>query len=78
MKSIALAAVLFVMFVGPARAGFNDGVAAYNRGDYEAAYQVWLPLAWQGHATAQGNLGFMYDLGQGVRQDHAEAVYARF
>ncbi len=33
MKRIALAAVLLVSLVGPARAGFDEGVAAYNRGD---------------------------------------------
>ena len=33
MKRIALAAVLLVALVGPVRAGYDEGVAAYNRGD---------------------------------------------
>jgi len=28
----------------------------------------------QGDIIAQGNLGFMYDIGQGVIQDHKQAV----
>ncbi len=55
-------------------ADFNAGVAAYNRGDYATALREWRPLAKQGHAKAQYNLGFMYALGRDVPQDYAEAV----
>ncbi len=55
-------------------ADFNAGVAAYNRGDYATALRELRPLAEQGHAKAQYNLGFMYDEGLGVPQDYAEAV----
>ncbi len=55
-------------------ADFNAGVAAYNRSDYATALRAWRPLAKQGHAEAQSNLGFMYDNGLGVPPDHAEAV----
>ena len=58
----------------PTQAGFEEGQVAYGRGDYATAYKVWLPLARQGHASAQGTLGFLYKTGQGVRQDHAEAA----
>jgi len=58
----------------PSRAGFAEGFAAYDRGDYAAALREWRPLAERGDATAQYNLGFMYDNGQGVPQDYAEAV----
>ena len=72
-KRLVLVFVL-VMLVGPARAGFDEGVAAYERGDYETAFQEMLPLADQGNAKAQYNLGVMYDNGEGVPQDDAEAV----
>ena len=49
------------------------GVDAYNRGDYETALKKFLPLAEQGDAAAQFNLGKMYRKGQGVPQDDAEA-----
>ncbi len=74
MKRIALAAVLLVMLVEPARAGFDEGVAAYKRGDYATALEELRPLAEQGDAKAQFYLGAMYAKGKGVPQDYAEAV----
>ncbi len=74
MKRIALAAVLLVMLVGPARAGFDEGTAAYKRGDYETALNEWRPLAEQGHAEAQNYLGWMHRWGMGVPKDEVEAV----
>jgi len=53
---------------------FQDGVDAYERKDYKTAYKLWLPLAEQGFAQAQFNLGVMYDKGLGVPQDYKEAV----
>ncbi len=55
-------------------ADFQAGVDAYNRGDFTEAYKQWLPLAEQGHAYAQNNLGLMYAQGEGVPQDYGEAV----
>ncbi len=54
-------------------AGFQAGVEAYNRGDYATALKEWRPLAEQGDASAQHNLGWMYHLGQGVPQDDVQA-----
>ena len=48
--------------------------SAYLRGDYARALRLWRPLAEQGHAAAQANLGSMYRNGEGVPQDDAEAV----
>ncbi len=53
---------------------FEDGVAADNRGDYATALRLWRPLANQGDADAQYNLGVMYHNGKGVAQDYAEAA----
>jgi TPR repeat protein len=53
---------------------FQKGLEAYESGDYAAALQEWKPLAEQGDATAQNNLGVMYENGDGVPQDDAEAV----
>ena len=52
----------------------GDGLAAYNRQDYVTAYRNWRPLADQGTASAQHNLGVMYRIGLGVPQDYAAAV----
>jgi len=53
---------------------FLAGLDAYNFGDFATALENWQPLAEQGNALAQYNLGFMYRNGQGVLQDDAEAV----
>ncbi len=55
-------------------AGWDEGLAAYNRGDYATALREWRPLAEQGDAGAQIFLGFMYKKGRGVPQDYAEAM----
>ena len=52
----------------------DDVDAAYAREDYATALQLNLPLANAGSAVAQFNLGLMYDKGNGVPEDYAEAA----
>ena len=54
-------------------ADFRAGLDAYESGDYETALREWRPLAEQGNAYAQYNLGLMYADGEGVPEDN---VYA--
>jgi len=54
-------------------ADFLKGYEAYNSGDYSTALKEWRPLAEQGNADAQLNLGYMYTKGQGVFQDYVKA-----
>jgi TPR repeat protein len=42
------------------------GIAAWQRADYGSAVAIWRPLAEQGDADAQFNLGQAYRLGRGV------------
>ena len=53
---------------------YESGRRAYDAGDYERAYKIWLPLANQGDNHAQFWIGFLYEVGSGVKQDQAEAV----
>ena len=53
---------------------FDAGLVAYGSGDFATALRELTPLAEQGDAKAQFFLGNMYSIGQGVPQDHAEAV----
>ncbi len=70
-----LAVVVALLFsAGSAWADYDDGMEAYERGDYATALQKWLPLAEQGGAMAQAMIGSMYDEGMGVPQNDAEAV----
>ena len=75
MRLLKLLLLLFVCAAGPAVAGpFEDADAAFDKGDYATAMRLWRPLADQGNAAAQYNLGLMYEQGQGVPQDYAAAV----
>jgi hypothetical protein len=53
---------------------FEDGLAAYKRGDYKTAVATWTIGANKGDAKAQNNLGLMYAQGLGVPHDDKEAV----
>ena len=78
LAGLALIAALCAGFTfgltAPAWAGWDEGVAAYHRRDYVTALREWRPLAKQGVADAQYNLGVMYGEGLGVPQDYAKAV----
>ena len=52
---------------------WEDGMAAYNRGDYVPAVQVFRAMAAQGNAEAQVFLGVMYRKGQGVTRSSQRA-----
>ena len=52
----------------------EDGVAAAEKGDFAAALRLLKPLAEQGDAQAQFNLGVIYFNGDGVAQDYKTAV----
>ncbi len=52
---------------------YQEGYDAYNRGDYDTALKEWRPLAEQGFALSQFNLGLMYAKGQGVAQNYIQA-----
>ena len=74
MTRVLFAAVLSLWLTTSAWAGFDEGVAAYDRGDYATAFEEMLPIAEQGHASAQFNLGNRYANGEGVPQDYAVAM----
>ena len=50
------------------------GLDAAQRGDFATALWEWKPLAEQGNADAQGDLGLMYANGHGVPQNDKTAV----
>ncbi len=57
----------------PPATDFEVGVEAWGRGDYDTALREFRPLAEQGHAQAQVNLGILYSQGQGVPKDYVLA-----
>jgi TPR repeat protein len=71
LVSVILAAQLagFAAVAGP----WEDGMAAYNRGDYVPAFRLFRPLAEQGNAKAQKVLGIMFHKGEGVPKNPVRA-----
>jgi uncharacterized protein len=65
-----LAAIAVAATAGP----YEDGAAAYDRGDYTAALRLFRPLAEQGDAAAQFKLSVMYAKGDGIPRDDVEAL----
>jgi uncharacterized protein len=74
MLKTIVSLALCLIFTSPAFAGFDEGFAAYKKGDYSTAMKEWRPLAEQGDASAQDGLGFLYFFGKGVTKDQSEAA----
>ena len=72
--SAALTGALAIA-AGPARADFAAGLAAAQAEDYETAMKEWLPLAEQGLAGAQSNIGDLFSNGLGMERDDAQAFF---
>jgi len=52
----------------------EEGMAAYQRGDYAAALKFLRPLAKQNNSQAQYTLGYMYAEGEGVPEHDGKAA----
>ena len=75
MRRFLFAVFLVVACATVAAAGFiEEAEFVYDRGDYTQAARLFRPLAEQGVASAQFNLGVMYARGQGVPQDYQAAL----
>jgi hypothetical protein len=73
-KHAVTAIILALSVIAPAAAGpLDDADAAIKRRDYATAARLIRPLAEQGDASAQYNLGVFYDNGLGVPQDKVRA-----
>lgn len=57
------------------RADYDAGLAAFDEGDYQAAFREWEPLAQDGDVDAQFALGYLYEYGEGVTQSYRQAAY---
>jgi uncharacterized protein len=66
-------ALSLICLAVPTWADFQAGMDANEREDYATALREWRPLAEQGDALAQYNLGLLYRKGRGVPQDDVQA-----
>lgn len=69
-----LLTAIFLLASLSSYADIQTGVDAYEAGDYATALKEFKPLAEQGDAVAQYNLGMMYRKGQGVSKDGKESA----
>jgi TPR repeat protein len=67
--SLISSALISSALAGP----WEDGMAAYNRGDYVPAIRLFRPLAEAGNPKAQSVIGAMYRKGEGVAKSSARA-----
>jgi uncharacterized protein len=75
LKHVVAAIILVLSFASSVAAGpLEDAAAAVKRHDYATALRLIRPLAEQGDASAQYNLGVFYDNGLGVPQDYVRAL----
>ena len=58
--TLIVVAYAVLALVGPARADFAEGLAAYDGGDYYTAYLAWLPLARAGDGDARAAIADLY------------------
>jgi len=74
-RNLSIVGILVACLISPAWADFQQGLTAYRAGDYSTALKEWRPLAEQGLAKAQHNLGVIYHTGRGVPQNYTQAIH---
>jgi TPR repeat protein len=74
MRRLLTVPLLALLLATPAWAGFDEGLAAYKRGDHAAALREFRPLAEQGNPTAQFFLFYMFNKGLGVPSNILEGA----
>lgn len=74
MRYFVLAVFAFMLSLPATAQDYKKGAMAFARGDYAAALSEWRPLAEQGNARAQFQLGYLFHYGNGVPQDYERAV----
>jgi TPR repeat protein len=72
--SILISVVLFYSPMFALADDYQAGMKTTQNGDYKTAFNLWKPLAHQGYAIAQYNIGYLYLEGLGVAKDCREAI----
>lgn len=70
----AIALIALTVFSVITWTGADDSLTTFVKGDYAIAKKQFLQAAEQGDATAQYSLALMYDSGEHIPQDDAEAI----
>ena len=75
LKGLIFLWLLGISAVGTADVNVDKGLKAYQASDFKTALSHWVALAEQGNASAQSNLGLMYEHGHGVKRSYKTAVH---
>lgn len=73
-RTMMIMAALLLPLTAAIAGPFEDGVAAYNKDNYETSVNLLWPLAEQGNASAQMWIGYMYDVGRGMPRSDVDAI----
>lgn len=57
---------------------YGEGLAAYNAGNYEQAYEIWLAEAEAGRPEAQNRLGLMFEYGKTTSTPRSDQMAAQW
>ena len=74
LKAILFSVVLSLFATISFAGNFQEGVAAFNEGDHEKAFRLFMIEAKNGNSSAQKDIGIFYSNGWVVPQDNKEAV----
>ena len=74
MKNILYTIILSFLFSSSVFGDWEAGVDAVDKGDHKTALKEFTAAAKQGHAKAQRDLAYMYDIGFGVVPNHKKAA----
>lgn len=70
---IALSAALAAPVASASEDPYDKAIETYGCGDYPKAFSMFMPMAKQGMAIAEYQIGLMTEQGQGTAQDMAKA-----
>ena len=70
-RAIAVAVVVFLVVPAYAGDGLEEGLAAYDQGDYRGALEAWQGAAARGDVASMNAIAGLYDQGEGARRDSA-------
>lgn len=73
MKTLLVALFLILPALSANAQNADDAIAAWKRGDYRTAFEIWQPLAERGDENAQFGLVNLYTFGRGVPRDYKKA-----
>lgn len=74
IKTISTLLFIIMFFQITACSKETDPKKAFDSGDYETAFNLWMPLADSGDADAQNYIGILYYLGFGTQKDYKKAL----